>query len=239
MEHPLTDSKIKRASPCSRFTLFSIIATAIILIAGLYPYPEVSEEIVIFIGRFHPLVVHMPIGFIAAVVILQLVALFSQSNLRIGIGTLLWFSMITAILSTIIGTLLAIPGGYDAELLLKHRQLGLGTSIATIWMLCAHRSKRRGSGLFYSLSLLFGMGLLGATGHFGGSLTHGDDYLTAYLPVALGGTAAPEPIDPGTPEDAALYSRVIQPILDAKCVACHNEGKSQGNLRMDSFDVDD
>ena len=232
MEHPLTDSKIKRASPCSRFTLFSIIATAIILIAGLYPYPEVSEEIVIFIGRFHPLVVHMPIGFIAAVVILQLVALFSQSNLRIGIGTLLWFSMITAILSTIIGTLLAIPGGYDAELLLKHRQLGLGTSIATIWMLCAHRSKRRGSGLFYSLSLLFGMGLLGATGHFGGSLTHGDDYLTAYLPVALGGSAAPEPIDPGTPEDAALYSRVIQPILDAKCVACHSDTKSNGELRM-------
>ena len=232
MEHPLTDSKIKRASPCSRFTLFSIIATAIILIAGLYPYPEVSEEIVIFIGRFHPLVVHMPIGFIAAVVILQLVALFSQSNLRIGIGTLLWFSMITAILSTIIGTLLAIPGGYDAELLLKHRQLGLGTSIATIWMLCAHRSKRRGSGLFYSLSLLFGMGLLGATGHFGGSLTHGDDYLTAYLPEALGGTAPPELIDSGTIEDAALYDRVIQPILNAKCVDCHSDTKSKGELRM-------
>ena len=237
MEHPLTDSKIKRASPCSRFTLFSIIATAIILIAGLYPYPEVSEEIVIFIGRFHPLVVHMPIGFIAAVVILQLVARFSQSNLRIGIGTLLWFSMITAILSTIIGTLLAIPGGYDAELLLKHRQLGLGTSIATIWMLCAHRSKRRGSGLFYSLSLLLGMGLLGATGHFGGSLTHGDDYLTAYLPEALGGKTQAEPIDPGTTEDAALYDRVIQPILDAKCVACHNDTKSKGELRMDSFDA--
>jgi len=237
MEHPLTDSKIKRASPCSRFTLFSIIATAIILIAGLYPYPEVSEEIVIFIGRFHPLVVHMPIGFIAAVIILQLVARFSQSNLRIGIGTLLWFSMITAILSTIIGTLLAIPGGYDAELLLKHRQLGLGTSIATIWMLCAHRSKRRGSGLFYSLSLLFGMGLLGATGHFGGSLTHGDDYLTAYLPEALGGKTQAEPIDPGTPEDAALYDRLIQPILDAKCVACHNDTKSKGELRMDSFEA--
>jgi len=232
MEHPLTDSKIKRASPCSRFTLFSIIATAIILIAGLYPYPEVSEEIVIFIGRFHPLVVHLPIGFIAAVVILQLVALFSQSNLRIGIGTLLWFSMITAILSTIIGTLLAIPGGYDAELLLKHRQLGLGTSIATIWMLSAHRSKRRGSGLFYSLFLLFGMGLVGATGHFGGSLTHGDDYLTAYLPVALGGTAPPELIDSGTIEDAALYDRVIQPILNAKCVDCHSDTKSKGELRM-------
>ena len=237
MEHPLTDSKIKRASPCSRFTLFSIIATAIILIAGLYPYPEVSEEIVIFIGRFHPLVVHMPIGFIAAVIILQLVARFSQSNLRIGIGTLLWFSMITAIISTIIGTLLAIPGGYDAELLLKHRQLGLGTSIATIWMLCAHRSKRRGSGLFYSLSLLLCMGLLGATGHFGGSLTHGDDYLTAYLPEALGGKTQAEPIDPGTPEDAALYDRVIQPILDAKCVACHNDTKSKGELRMDSFEA--
>ena len=216
----------------SSFTLFSIILSFIVLVTGFFPYPEVSEEIIIFIGRFHPLIVHMPIGFITAVVILQLVALVSKSDLRIGIGVLLWVTMISAILAAIIGTLLALPGGYDDQLLEQHRKLGIGTSIVCIWMLNAHRSKRRGSGLLYSASLLICMGLVGATGHVGGSLTHGHDYLTAYLPPALGGKVRPQPVDPGTKEDAAIYARVIQPILDNKCVSCHSVGKNKGELRM-------
>ncbi|NIP96202.1 MAG: hypothetical protein GWO24_23325, partial [Akkermansiaceae bacterium] len=91
----LTPSKPSRPSP---FTVFAIVLSLVVLGAGLYPYPEVSEDLIIFIGRFHPLVVHMPIGFITAVLILQLVALFSKTSLRPGISALLWMTMFTAIL---------------------------------------------------------------------------------------------------------------------------------------------
>ncbi|NIP96201.1 MAG: hypothetical protein GWO24_23320, partial [Akkermansiaceae bacterium] len=91
--------------------------------------------------------------------------------------------------------------------------------------LVAHRSRRRGSGAVYSVGLLVCMGGVGAAGHWGGSLTHGEDYLTAYLPEALGGEAKPEPVDPGTKEDAAIFGRVIQPVLQKKCVDCHNPAK--------------
>lgn len=219
----------------SRFrpsTIIASVISVIILVAGLYPYPEVSKDLIIFIGRFHPLVVHMPIGFITAVLILQVVALFSKGDLRPGIAVLLWFTALTAVLSAIIGTLLAIPGGYDEALLDQHRWLGLGTSVACIWMLVAHQARSRGGTIAYGVVLLACMGAVGATGHLGGALTHGEDYLTAYLPEALGGEAKPEPVDPGTKEDAAVFGRVIEPILQGKCVDCHNPSKSTGGLLM-------
>ncbi|NIP17366.1 MAG: hypothetical protein GWM87_03805, partial [Xanthomonadales bacterium] len=182
--------------------ILASVVSVIILVAGLYPYPEVSEDLVIFIGRFHPLVVHMPIGFISAVLILQVVALISKSDLRPGIRVLLWFTVVTGVLSAVIGTLLAIPGGYDEKLLSQHRWLGIGTSIICIWMLVAHQSRSRGGTIAYGMILLACLVGVGATGHLGGSLTHGEDYLTAYLPEVLGGEAKPEPVDPGTKEDA-------------------------------------
>ncbi len=230
---------MSKATPFRRpgaSTLSAIILSVIVLVAGLYPYPEVGEEIVIFLGRFHPLVVHMPIGFIMAVFVLQLVALFSRADLRPGITALLWITMLTAILSAVIGTLLAIPGGYDERLLRQHRWLGIGTSVACIWMVAAHYAKGRGSGVLYTLVLLVTIGLVGATGHMGGSLTHGEDYLTAYLPEVLGGEARPEPVDPGTKEDAAIFGRVIHPIMESKCVDCHNPAKSTGGLLMHNLE---
>ena len=37
-----------------------------------------------------------------------------------------------------------------------------------------------------------------------------------------------------SPEEAKVYADVIQPLLNAKCVNCHGEGKQKGGLRLDS-----
>lgn len=211
---------------------FAVLASAAMVASGFFTTPELPEELALFVGRFHPLVVHMPIGFVTAVLLIQLVAIYRKADLRLAVRTLLWFTMISGILSAVFGTLLAIPGGYGEVLLERHRWLGIGTSIACIWMLVAHQSRRKQRDFLYSLCLLICMGLVGATGHLGGALTHGEGYLTAYLPEALGGPARPEPIDPGTKEDAAIYGRVIQPLLESKCVSCHNPGKNTGDLQM-------
>ncbi len=212
--------------------IFAVLASAAMIASGFFSAPELPEELALFVGRFHPLVVHMPIGFVTAVLLIQLVAIYRRADLRLAVRTLLWFTMISGILSAVFGTLLAIPGGYDEVLLERHRWLGIGTSIACIWMLVAHQSNRKQRDMLYSLCLLICMGLVGATGHLGGALTHGEGYLTAYLPEVLGGPALPEPIDPGTKEDAAIYGRVIQPLLQSKCVSCHNPGKNNGDLQM-------
>jgi hypothetical protein len=70
------------------------------------------------------------------------------------------------------------------------------------------------------------------TTHQGGSLTHGTNYLTQYMPAPLKHwfVSPPKALTPG-----AFYTRHINPVLDANCVVCHGESKTSGGLRMDSY----
>lgn len=79
--------------------------------------------------------------------------------------------------------------------------------------------------------------LLAWTAHQGGTLTHGSNYLTEYLPRPLklifagrGKAQAPEFPD-------SFYARHIYPVLDANCVSCHGEAEVKGHLRLDSYDL--
>ena len=70
--------------------------------------------------------------------------------------------------------------------------------------------------------------LLTITGHNGGSLTHGKDYLK--LPDFE------KEISIVSYDSIHVFNQVISPILDSKCVKCHNTGKSKGNLMLSSID---
>ena len=78
------------------------------------------------------------------------------------------------------------------------------------------------------------------TGHLGGVLTHGPDYLTRYLPDGLRQVAGLQrKADIGrlqleNPSETTVYSALIAPILDTRCVACHNSSVQRGGLRLDA-----
>ena len=55
--------------------IFAVLASAAMIASGFFSAPELPEELALFVGRFHPLVVHMPIGFVTAVLLIQLVAI--------------------------------------------------------------------------------------------------------------------------------------------------------------------
>jgi mono/diheme cytochrome c family protein len=68
-----------------------------------------------------------------------------------------------------------------------------------------------------------------STGHLGGSLTHGSDYLTI-------SSAADQKEVTFTITDinqAAVYKDIVQYTLDKKCVQCHGADKQKGKLRLD------
>jgi len=215
----------------------AILATAALVYSGIAPAPPVPENLLLFVGRFHPLFVHLPIGFLAAIAALQVLQWVFRFEFRTANRVLLWLCALSAIASTALGTLLIWPGGYSGEILNDHRWFGIATSAVCVWMLVMHHFPGWLGRSAYTLLLLASLGLVSATGHYGGSLTHGEDYLTAYLPVALGGKPEPVPVDKGTKEDAAIYVAAIQPIIEAKCVECHNPSKSNGNLRMDTLQL--
>ena len=85
-----------------------------------------------------------------------------------------------------------------------------------------------------SLGLLL---LLMITGHMGGSLTHGSDYLTKPLKQLFSkDSVANETIKPiANVQEAVAYTDVITPILQSKCYSCHNANKQKGGLRMDQI----
>jgi hypothetical protein len=81
-----------------------------------------------------------------------------------------------------------------------------------------------------SISILLFV-LIVITGHLGGSLTHGSDYLTKSWSLTSDTVAQRKPIP--NVQEAMVYSDVIQPILQTKCYSCHGKNKQKGKLRMD------
>ena len=86
--------------------------------------------------------------------------------------------------------------------------------------------------------------LLLAAGHLGGNLTHGSDYLTQYMPAplrTLAGVPPKAPVFKAEPitdvNQAMVYQQIVNPILQTRCVQCHNAQKSKGGLRMDTPDM--
>jgi mono/diheme cytochrome c family protein len=69
------------------------------------------------------------------------------------------------------------------------------------------------------------------TGHLGGSLTHGSDYLTSALISDTDTIATPKSI--ANIQEAKVYDDVVQPLFLSKCYSCHSKKKQKGGLRMD------
>lgn len=192
-----------------------------------------------FIGRSHPLLVHLPIGILLIAFILTLLARREKwRHLQSALPTVLLAAAISAICSCITGYLLSLDGGYEEKLLQTHKYLGIGVAVISTGLYLMERSKNRFRKWQVPAVLLMVL-LLGAAGHYGGSLTHGDDYLTQAMPAGLRqltgmnksviNAAAYTNIG-----DAKLYEDLVRPVLVNRCYSCHNEQKLKGGLRLES-----
>ncbi len=201
-----------------------------------------------FFGHFHPVVVHLPIGILFIAFVLELVRFKTKNNqLNSAVSIILFWGFITAIISCIFGWLLSLPGSYNEDTLFWHKWLGI--SVAAIAGLLWFIKKKTAQPTFkiskiYFASLLVMVALLTVTGHLGGSMTHGEDYLTANTPQPFRGWfgIADKKIETVRKEitdinEAVIYADVIAPVMEIKCSKCHNATKSKGSLRMDSEEL--
>lgn len=201
--------------------------------------PPSVPEIVLFLGRFHPLLVHLPIGFLCLLGLLEVFARFPRLQLLAhGRGVILTLTLAAAVVTTACGLMLARAGGYDAGLLQSHQWAGIAVAVGCLLAGFAHwRSLTR---IYYG-SLAATLAVLVLASHYGGSITHGRDYLTHYAPEPLrellGEEALPAPPKVTHVEEAVVFKQVVQPILREKCAGCHNADKLKGGLRVDSFEA--
>jgi len=180
-----------------------------------------------FIGKFHPLLVHLPIGFLVLLGLFEALARQSQKQHLIETSRIVLVLTFPITLASIVcGWLLADNGEYEGSNLFWHRWLGTGLGVATLLLLALHWG-----GMFrlYRWALTGTLGLLVVAGHFGGTLTHGSDYLSWPR-----GKTARETALSGDLTAAPVYAAVIQPVFDKHCVNCHGPDKAKGKLRLDT-----
>lgn len=190
-----------------------------------------------YIGRFHPLLVHLPIGILLFGFALMLYQKFRKVDLTEAISLAWLAGAIAALLSCGAGWLLAQSGDYETEAVQVHQWTGLATAALSFltyafvkyrWMLA-------------SATVI----LLTIAGHYGGNLTHGEGYLsfdnspkeqsdttaTAFVPtVVQRDSLGTEPQLRRT----FFYRDQVVPILEKNCYSCHSAKKKKGGLRLDT-----
>tara|TARA_Y100000741_G_C18232427_1_gene550344 strand:+ start:136 stop:1533 length:1398 start_codon:yes stop_codon:yes gene_type:complete len=194
-----------------------------------------------FIGRFHPIIIHLPIGFIIIGLLIEVNSLKFQSPNKILKFIFLWAS-ITCFFSVLTGFLQYQNEGFLWESIQNHFISGIITLLLSIaFYFYLNNSKpflivpRR----FYTIVLFINLII---TGHLGGNITHGEDHLTEPLPdsikLFLNKDSVKEEytfkdeIDINKP----VFKNLIQPILNSKCISCHNSKKSKGKLALHNFE---
>ena len=193
-------------------------------------------DITTLIGHLHPVVVHLPIGFIALAILFELLSYFKKfEELKIAIPITLLVGFITAVLSCIFGYLLSIGGEYEFSKINNHKIAGITLAVASGLLFISTTTvvKKLFSipRLIFSSLCVVVLLIMIYTGHQGGSLTHGSDYLSIKL--------INEPIrkKPISVAEALLFEDIVQPILIQRCGQCHREGKMKGQFSVQTLET--
>ena len=134
------------------------------------------------IGRFHPLLLHFPIGLLAWAAVVELICIYRKRGVPEDGPESLPFVVpgaAFAILASVTGWLLADPNDPDTALA-WHRWLGVSTSLLAILTCGVGIAASRGSsvaGSSYRLALFLCVPTLMGAGHIGGELKWGDGFV--------------------------------------------------------------
>lgn len=224
-------------------------AHLVILIAGLvasyvFAGSEHVPDIAMFIGRFHPMVLHFPVGVLVALILLEILGLFKPSEgLSLAGYLLLALGTHTAVIAVVMGLFLASEGGYNEETLFWHKWLGFGVAVTALLASGCKIAELKGASSFkvgYKVSLLLAFICLNFGGHEGANLTHGKTYLFEYAPAWLAnmfgyGEEKDSSETVATASGESVFQNVIVPIFKEKCIKCHGEEKQKGEYRLDTY----
>ncbi|HEY3493796.1 MAG TPA: c-type cytochrome domain-containing protein, partial [Polyangiaceae bacterium] len=230
------------------------LGAAVAVIASEAVFSTLSgepAEFALFLGRFHPLAVHLPIGVVLLVAASEALSFVPRYRPRIdpAIGLVLPALVAVSVGAFFLGELLGRAGEYAPRILNLHRRLELFAVIGVCGCLVAWTYQTRAgtprARLVYRAALGFTLLVMSTGAHFGGTMTHGETYLLRYAPgplrSLLGGggeekteKAAKPPASAGA--EPTLFAQAVAPILKERCAGCHGPDKVKGGLRLDSLE---
>ncbi len=181
------------------------------------------------IAKLHPLFVHLPIGFI---LISILIDWYRKKNMSIQsdkLSTFMWgLSALGSLFAMGTGVAALRSGYYEGANMFIHLICGYGiAALCTFLWFVKWKNKsffKHQNGI---LKILLGAGLV-VGGHFGGSLTHGEEH----LPMPFEPKSDLTKIDLSAHDSINVYQDIISVIFTQKCNRCHEEGDARGRLNM-------
>lgn len=205
------------------------------LILLILPFLPIGETPVtgwaVFLGRFHPLIIHFPIVVVFVILLLEF---WPDKDITLDKSIkLLWgLAALSAVASALAGYLLYRSDDYSGELVRNHFWIGVGSSCLIIFAFYL-RQKTDFSLILYRVVLVVTASLIGITGHLGGSLTHGEGFLTDAIPQSFPETQ----LEKKDPSQYLVYEDLIVPMLEERCLSCHNSHKTKGGLDMSNYEL--
>jgi len=239
------------AKPAKKIFPWVITFFGLLTIGGVIAMPFIAGEpdgtkmpdIVRFLGRFHPVVLHLPIGIFTLIIVQEFFAMFRRNTVPSSLFPM-FFGAASAVVAVLFGFLLYQGGGFEgSELVEDHLWGGIAFSCVAIltfivksWVMVPGDSQA-----FYRLMVFVSVGVMTYASHDGASITHGKDYLTEYAPDPIREFLGLEPKEKEQEakplEEQIVYADIVHPILEMRCVQCHKEGKSKGRFRMDTYEL--
>lgn len=189
----------------------------------------------LIVGRLHPLILHFPIVLIILALLFELAGRFFKVNTgETTIAALLITAAVSAFVSVVAGFFLFASGDYSGALMERHFWAGAITAAAIFFTLAFFLISRNAQRFysFYFGALVASNLAVAYASHLGGSITHGQDYLTEHLEFVMHAVD-----DPGQkPESEMLvFEDMLLPVVEAKCMSCHNEQRAKGDFVMRSY----
>lgn len=182
------------------YTLAWIAALLLLVgfVAGLLIFPPLYEapkadasDMVIFVGRFHPILLHLPIGSLIFLAMLEVLCMGRRGEAKHGSTALLalFVGAAGSVLAVIAGIMLSREGGYTGGNFSLHQTMGIiGT--AGVLLALVIRLMAMGQGnweLLHAYRALFflSFGIMSLGAHFGGNMSHGSKFMTEKAPEPI------------------------------------------------------
>ena len=196
-------------------------------------------EFLDFLGSLHPLIVHLPIGIVLLTIAID-VFMRNKNNSVHRVITMGWFfSFFSGLLAALFGWFLGDNGYYFESQINIHRWSGVAFVglCFIIWLL--RYINFRFSKSFNRSANLTTILLLIITGHFGGEMTHGQNYLFENLPYVQKKMSVIPLSEAKRSETDSLFvfEDLVYPVLEEKCMACHNQDRAYGGLNMSALET--
>jgi uncharacterized membrane protein len=195
-------------------------------------------DFIFFLGRFHVLALHLPIGIILALFVLEYLSRKERYRYLEAASPYLWSATaISAVVTVVLGFMHFAEGSFTGPSGDQHRFYGTVVAVVAAGVALLRVSSFASSykPLFFPASLVL-LVLVSITGHYGGNLTHGSTYLVEYAPQPLRSLAGLAPRRTITSVSTAEpFADVVGPMLVERCASCHNEDKQEADLVLTTY----